>query len=174
MSFQSAIPWRVALQQSLPPLYRPVTILNNPLCRTIIFQHTATTPLTSCLSPRVHSKYHLCHWYPPDCCATGPIARKPRPLCLHRLRSRSKPSRPKCRQCSSPLPRPGWSPRTPSRLTRRPGSQQLLRSRRHRQGFCPSPRGGSFAMSVRLVVKNSLPASASPYRLLDDRGSEVA
>ena len=31
MSFQSAIPWRVALRQSLPPLYRPVTILNNPL-----------------------------------------------------------------------------------------------------------------------------------------------
>ena len=29
-------------------------------------------------------------------------------------------------------------------------------------------------MSVRLVVKNSSPASASPYRLLDDRGSEVA
>jgi len=29
-------------------------------------------------------------------------------------------------------------------------------------------------MSVHLVVKNSLPASASPYRLLDDRGSEVA
>jgi len=29
-------------------------------------------------------------------------------------------------------------------------------------------------MSVRLVVKNSLPASASPYRLLDDRGSELA
>jgi hypothetical protein len=56
MSFQSAIPWRVALRQSLPPLYRPVTILNNPLCRTIIFQRTATTPLTSCLSPRVHSK----------------------------------------------------------------------------------------------------------------------
>jgi hypothetical protein len=56
MSFQSAIPWRVALRQSLPPLYRPVTILNNPLCCTIIFQRTATTPLTSCLSPRVHSK----------------------------------------------------------------------------------------------------------------------
>src|SRR5580692_7288420 len=31
MSFQSAIPWRVALRQSLPPLHRPVTILNNPL-----------------------------------------------------------------------------------------------------------------------------------------------
>ena len=28
-------------------------------------------------------------------------------------------------------------------------------------------------MSVRLVVKNSLPASASPFRLLDDRGCEV-
>jgi hypothetical protein len=55
MSFQSAIPWRVALRQSLPPLHRLVTILNNPLCRTMIFQRTATTPLTSCLSPRVHS-----------------------------------------------------------------------------------------------------------------------
>src|SRR5580692_12284290 len=56
MSFQSAIPWQVALRQSLPPLHRLVTILNNPLCRTMIFQRTATTPLTSCLSPRVHSK----------------------------------------------------------------------------------------------------------------------
>jgi site-specific recombinase XerD len=28
-------------------------------------------------------------------------------------------------------------------------------------------------MSVRLVVKNSLPASASPYRLLDDHGREI-
>src|SRR6266851_1677748 len=56
MSFQSAIPWRVALRQSLPPLHRLATILNNPLCRTMIFQRTATTPLTSCLSPRVHSK----------------------------------------------------------------------------------------------------------------------
>src|SRR5206468_7517873 len=55
MSLQSAIPWRVALRQSLPPLHRLATILNNPLCRTMIFQRTATTPLTSCLSPRVHS-----------------------------------------------------------------------------------------------------------------------
>jgi hypothetical protein len=55
MSFQSAIPWRVALRQSLPPLHRLATILNNPPCRTMIFQRTATTPLTSCLSPRVHS-----------------------------------------------------------------------------------------------------------------------
>ena len=29
-------------------------------------------------------------------------------------------------------------------------------------------------MSVRLVVKNSLPASVSPYRLLDDHGREIA
>jgi hypothetical protein len=57
MSFQSAIPWRVALRQSPPPLHRLVPILNNPLCRTMIFQRTATTPLTSCLSLRVHSKF---------------------------------------------------------------------------------------------------------------------
>jgi len=31
------------------------TILNNPHCRTMILQRTATTPFTSCLSPRVHS-----------------------------------------------------------------------------------------------------------------------
>jgi hypothetical protein len=55
MSFQSAIPRQVALQQSLPPLYRLETILNNQCCRTMILQRTATTPLTPCLSPRVHS-----------------------------------------------------------------------------------------------------------------------
>ena len=54
MSFQSAIPWQVALRQSLPPLHRLATILNNPLCRTMIFQRTVTTPLTSCLTPWVH------------------------------------------------------------------------------------------------------------------------
>ena len=63
MSFQSAIPWRVALRQSPPPLHRLATILNNPLRRTMIFQRTATTPLTSCLSPRVHSRLHP---HPPD------------------------------------------------------------------------------------------------------------
>ena len=56
MSFPSAIPRQVALQQSLPPLYRRETILNNQCCRTMILQRTATTPLTPCLSPRVHSK----------------------------------------------------------------------------------------------------------------------
>jgi hypothetical protein len=30
--------------------------LNNQPCRTIIFQRTVTTPLTLCLSPRVHFK----------------------------------------------------------------------------------------------------------------------
>jgi hypothetical protein len=54
MSFQSAIPWQVALRQSLPPLHRLATILNNPLCRTMIFQRTVTTPLTSCLTLWVH------------------------------------------------------------------------------------------------------------------------
>ena len=52
MSFQSAIPWQVALRQSPPPLHRLETILH---CRTMIFQQTATTPLTLCLSLRVHS-----------------------------------------------------------------------------------------------------------------------
>src|SRR5947207_7532284 len=56
MSFQSAIPSQGALQQSLPPLHRLETILNNQCCRTMIFQRTATTPLTPCLSPRVHSR----------------------------------------------------------------------------------------------------------------------
>src|SRR3984893_14086751 len=56
MSFEYIICRRVAVRQSLPPLHRLVTILNNPLCRTMIFQRTATIPLTSCLSPRVHSK----------------------------------------------------------------------------------------------------------------------
>ena len=66
MSFQSVIPWRVALRQSLPPLHRLVTILNNPLCRTMIFQRTATTPLTSCLTPRVHFSRPSSPPTPPD------------------------------------------------------------------------------------------------------------
>jgi hypothetical protein len=55
MSFQSAIPRQGALQQSLLLLHRLETILNNQCCRTMILQRTATTPLTPCLSPRVHS-----------------------------------------------------------------------------------------------------------------------
>jgi hypothetical protein len=53
--FQSAIPWQVALQQSLPPLNRLRTILYKQTRRAITFQQTATAPLTPCLSPRVHS-----------------------------------------------------------------------------------------------------------------------
>src|SRR5436190_21919266 len=56
MSFQSAIPRQVALQQCLPLLHRLGTILNNQCCRTMILQRAATTPLTPCLSPRVHSR----------------------------------------------------------------------------------------------------------------------
>jgi hypothetical protein len=44
-------------RQSPPPLHRLETILN---CRTMIFQRTATTPLTPCLSLRVHSILPLC------------------------------------------------------------------------------------------------------------------
>ena len=54
--FQPAIPWQVALQQSLPPLRRLRTILNNLTRRTMTFQRTVTTPLIRCLSPRVQSK----------------------------------------------------------------------------------------------------------------------
>src|SRR2546428_3545972 len=47
--------WSIALQQCLPLLHRLQTILNNQCCRTMILQRTATTPLTPCLSSRVHS-----------------------------------------------------------------------------------------------------------------------
>jgi hypothetical protein len=53
--FQPAIPWQVALQQSLPPLRRPGTILNKQTCRTMIIQRTATAPVIPCLTPRVQS-----------------------------------------------------------------------------------------------------------------------
>jgi len=55
MSFLSAIPRQDALQQSLPLLHRLETSLNNPRCRTMILQRTATTPLMPCLTQRVHS-----------------------------------------------------------------------------------------------------------------------
>ena len=54
MSFQPAIPWRVALQQSLPPLRRLPTILRKGKRRARILHPTATTPLTSCLTIGVH------------------------------------------------------------------------------------------------------------------------
>src|ERR1700691_5652101 len=77
MSFPSAIPWRDAPPQSLPPLHRLVTILNNPLCRTMIFQRTATPPLTSCLSSRVHSMLPLspAPQIPADPASTTPLTK---------------------------------------------------------------------------------------------------
>src|SRR5438552_14418397 len=66
MSFQSAIPQQVALQQCLPLLHRLQTILNNQCCRTMILQRTATTPLTPCLSSRVHSKASVPPLLPTD------------------------------------------------------------------------------------------------------------
>jgi hypothetical protein len=62
--FQPAIPWQVALQQSLPPLRRPPTILINQTRRTMTFQRTVIVPLTSCLSPRVHSSFAVPFLYP--------------------------------------------------------------------------------------------------------------
>src|ERR1039458_3020518 len=55
---------------TLPPLHRLETILNNQHCRTMILQRTATTPLTSCLSPRVHSSI------------TFPLRTRPRQLSI--------------------------------------------------------------------------------------------
>ncbi len=52
MSFQSAIPWQVALRQSLSPLHRLETILNNPPCRTMIFQRTVPTPFNFVSQPK--------------------------------------------------------------------------------------------------------------------------
>ena len=45
MSFQSAIPWQVALQQCLPPLHRLRAILNQQPCRTMIFSANGNCPL---------------------------------------------------------------------------------------------------------------------------------
>src|SRR6201997_355945 len=54
--FQPAIPRQVALQQSLPLLRRPRTILQNKTSPYNDLSANGNTPLTSCLSPRVHSK----------------------------------------------------------------------------------------------------------------------
>src|ERR1700757_4415056 len=54
--FQPAIPRQVALQQSLPLLRRPRTILQNKTSPYNDLSANGNTPLTSCLSPRVHSR----------------------------------------------------------------------------------------------------------------------
>src|SRR6201981_1433887 len=53
--FQPAIPRQVALQQSLPLLRRPRKILQNKTSPYNDLSANGNTPLTSCLSPRVHS-----------------------------------------------------------------------------------------------------------------------
>src|SRR5438132_5126687 len=72
MSFQTAIPQQVALQQCLPLLHRLQTILNNQCCRTMILQRTATTPLTPCLSSRVHSTLPPSPFYAVFAKSSGP------------------------------------------------------------------------------------------------------
>jgi len=58
MSFRLAIPWRVALQQSSPPLRQPGLLCYDHLRSSIEFQRTVTCPLFRCLTPRAHSKVH--------------------------------------------------------------------------------------------------------------------
>jgi hypothetical protein len=55
MSFRLAIPWRVALQQGLPPLRQPFTFCTQRFRRTMSFHRTAYCGLTGCLSRGVHS-----------------------------------------------------------------------------------------------------------------------
>src|SRR4051812_18302532 len=55
MSFQLAIPWRVALQQSPLPLHQPVSVCAGTLPLTRNLQPTATCPLFPCLTHGVHS-----------------------------------------------------------------------------------------------------------------------
>src|SRR5450759_4704474 len=52
--------------------------------------------------------------------------------------------------------------------------QQLLRRGCHRCGFHRLPRSGTVLMNLSLVHQPSATASASPYRLLDEQGQEVA
>jgi hypothetical protein len=52
MSFQSAIPWKVALRQSLPPLHRLQTILNNPRWPYNDFSANGNNPLNFVSQPK--------------------------------------------------------------------------------------------------------------------------
>src|ERR1039458_67871 len=69
MSFQSAIPWQVALRQSLPPLHRPETILHNQRCRTIIFRRVCSVSSVTFLNEatrgeRIVDSGHRCQLSP--------------------------------------------------------------------------------------------------------------
>ena len=50
--FQPAIPWQVALQQSLPPLRRPRTILQNQTSPYNAFSANGNSPLNSVSHPK--------------------------------------------------------------------------------------------------------------------------
>ena len=52
--YAPAIPWRVALQQSPPPLHRMIHSAMKEYGRSRTFHRTASCRLTGCLSPGVH------------------------------------------------------------------------------------------------------------------------
>src|SRR2546428_9728945 len=54
MSLQLVIPWRVALQQSSPPLHQPTEILNQKWLFEKENLLTASVPITNCLNRGVH------------------------------------------------------------------------------------------------------------------------
>ena len=56
MSFQPGIPWRVAPQQSPPPLPRPVTVWVRMEPLESFFQRTATCPYFLCLTTGVQPR----------------------------------------------------------------------------------------------------------------------
>ena len=88
--------------------------------------------------------------------------------------TRTKPGRPEGFPSTRPTPgkcRPSGPHRT---VARRPRSQQLLRSRRPRRRLYRPSSGSRPAMKFSVVYRPSVPASTSPYRLLDERGREVA
>src|SRR5258708_16780239 len=56
MSLPPAIPWQVALPQSLPPLRRVTLFCYKESGRSMDFQRTANSELTGCLSRGVHPR----------------------------------------------------------------------------------------------------------------------
>jgi len=79
----------------------------------------------------------------------------------HSIKIKTKPA--KCRQCLLHCLDQAGS-RTPSRLTLRPGSNNYFAAGATAK-ILPISRRRQLRYERSLVVKNSLPASASPYRL---------
>src|ERR1700727_46681 len=65
MSLRPAIPWRVALQQSSPPLHRLGSSFMKPNSETINLQRTASVQTHSCLTDGDHliGRSHSCERY---------------------------------------------------------------------------------------------------------------